>query len=223
MILNNVDNSCNVDGVFEVIHEVKNSIAVCRGYLDIIDYDRECDMGKYISIMKKEISRSMEIIGEFMLYRQIVVCKNIMDINKLVREVCCDIGGYVKNKKILFDYDVLDKQIYINGDYGKLKQVFINLIKNSVESINKSDGNIEVFGYIKDNFYYVVIRDNGCGMDEEVLSKVMRGGFTTKKDGNGVGVKFCRRIILEHNGSIDYESVLGSGTKVIVKIPIVMI
>ena len=222
MIINNI-NSGNMNDVFEVIHEVKNSIAVCCGYLDIIDYSGEGDMNKYISIMRKEINRSMEIIGEFMLYRQIMVCKNIMDINELIKEVCNDIGGYVGSKEISFNYEILDEKIYIDGDYNKLKQVFINLIKNGVESINKSDGNIRLFGYVKDNFYYSVIRDNGCGMDSDVLNKVMVGGFTSKIDGNGVGVKFCKKIIMEHNGSIDYESVVGSGTKVIVKLPIVMI
>ena len=222
MIINNI-NSGNMNDVFEVIHEVKNSIAVCHGYLDIIDYSKGSDMNKYISIMRKEISRSMEIIGEFMSYRQIIVCKNIMDINKLVREVCSDIDGYIKSKEILFDYEVLEGEMYVDGDYDKLKQVFINLIKNGVESINKCDGIINLFGYVKDNFYYVVIRDNGCGMDSEVLKKIMRGGFTTKVDGNGVGVKFCQKIITAHNGNMKYESNVGSGTKVIVKIPIVMI
>ena len=206
-----------------MIHEVKNSIAVCRGYLDIIDYSKGSDMNKYISIMRKEINRSMEIIGEFMSYRQIMVCKNIMDINELVREVCSDIDVYIKSKEISFNYEVLEGEMYVDGDYDKLKQVFINLIKNGVESINKCDGNIRLFGYVKDNFYYIVIRDNGCGMDYDVLKRIMRGGFTTKVDGNGVGVKFCQKIITAHNGSLEYESNVGAGTKVIVKIPVVMI
>ena len=223
MILNNIDTSSNNDNFFEVIHEVKNSIAVCIGYLDIIDYDIECDISKYVSIMKKEITRSMEIIGEFMLYRQFVISKNIININEVVREVCCDIDKLVRDNHISFDYNVLDEDIYINGDCGKLKQVFINLVKNSVESIEKSAGFIKIFGYEKDKFYYVVIRDNGCGMDKEILNKVINDGYTTKLDGNGIGVKFCQKIITAHNGSIKYESNVGSGTKVIVKIPIVMI
>lgn len=223
MILNNVNNSGNADSVFEVIHEVKNSIAVCRGYLDIIDYDRECDMSKYISIMKKEINRSMGIIGEFMKHGTFIICKDIIDINSLVGEVCSSIGDFVTNRNISFKYDILDDRVYINGDYDKLKQVFINLIKNGVEAIDRSDGIIKLFGYKKNGEYYIVISDNGCGMKEDVLEKVFEGGFTTKKDGNGIGVNFCQKVIFEHNGSIDYESIVGSGTKVIVKIPVVMI
>lgn len=223
MILNNVKEDSSIDAVFEVIHEVKNSIAVCRGYLDIIDYDRECDMDKYISIMKKEIGRSMDIIGNFMLFGKFTVCKKNMDINELLCSLCCDIGVFITNMNVLFEYDILDDSIYVDGDCDKLKQVFINLIKNSIESIDKSDGIIKLYGYKKQGYYHVVISDNGCGIDEDSIEKIMLGGFTTKFDGNGIGIKFCKKVILEHNGSIEYKSILGSGTKVIVKLPIVMI
>ena len=62
MILNNIEvNSSIVEGMFEMVHEVKNSIAVCRGYLDIIDCNNDKDIDKYISILKSEINRSANI------------------------------------------------------------------------------------------------------------------------------------------------------------------
>ena len=221
MILNNVeDNSSVVNGFFEIMHEVKNSIAVCRGYLDIIDSNRNWDMNKYLSVMRNEIDRSMDIISEFMLYRKINVVKEIIDINLLLSDLCDDMRLFINNKGIVFECEILDEDIYINGDYNKLKQVFINLIKNGLEAIDKENGKIEIKSYVKDNYYYVLKRDNGCGMNEETLKKIKDVSFTTKKNGNGIGVNICNQIIKEHDGEFVYSSLFGIGTEVIVKIPV---
>ena len=91
MILNNIDTSSNNDNFFEVIHEVKNSIAVCRGYLDIIDSDRNNRVdSKYLSIIRGEIDRSSDIIGDFMLYKKTNVIKDIMDVNVLLNDFCVE-------------------------------------------------------------------------------------------------------------------------------------
>ena len=217
MILNNVDASdVNVLDVFKIVHEIKNSIAVCSGYLDIIDLKESDDISKYVAIIRKEINRSMNIIEDFMLYGKINVVKKRMDINLLMNDLFNEMEFFVKSKKIKFSFDISDDEFYIMGDYDKLKQVFINLIKNSIEAIKK-DGKIEVKSYIKGNNYYVVIGDNGCGIDKDILKKIGESGVTTKVDGNGVGINFSKQIIKQHNGEIRYESKFGMGTKVIVK------
>lgn len=223
MILNNVkDNSSVVDGFFEIMHEVKNSIAVCRGYLDIIDSNEEGDMNKYLSIIRNEINRSTNIIGEFMLYNKVKVIKEVIDINLLLSDLCNDMKGMIESKNILFDYNIGDDEVYIEGDYDKLGQVFINLIKNSMESISVG-GKINLISYIKNDWCYILISDNGCGMSSDTLLKIMNGGFSSKENGNGIGVNFCNQIIKKHAGDLEYISRVGEGTKVVVKLPVVML
>ena len=224
MIFNNFCESIeNRDSIYEMIHEVKNSIAVCRGYLDIIDCNSDGDINKYLSILRKEIVRSTDIISEFMLYRKVNINKEIMDINILLLELCIDIKEFISDKGILFSYDVSENEIYINGDYNKLKQVFINLIKNSVESIIDGNGKISLFSYIKEDYFYIVISDNGVGIADDMMLKIINGGFTTKESGSGIGVSFSNKILHEHGGEIKYKSKVGVGTDVIVKIPIVVL
>lgn len=224
MILNNVDsNSSVIDGLFDIVHEVKNSIAVCRGYLDIIDSDRDGDMNKYLSVIRNEINRSTDIISEFMTYRKVNIKKEIIDINMLLNDLCDDMKLFVENKGVSFDYNILDEEIYVDGDYDKLKQVFINFIKNGIEALDKSNGEIRVVTCYYKKKINIFIEDNGCGIDDELLKKIQRESFTTKRDGNGIGVKFSSQIIKLHGGSVNYYSKVGVGTKVVVKLPVVML
>lgn len=222
MILNNANSKVSIgDGVFEVVHEVKNSIAVCKGYLDIIDLNEKGDMKRYLSVIRSEIDRSADMIGDFMLYKKIV--KEFMDMDVLLNDLCEEMEIFIEGRGILFEYDILDEESYIYGDYNKLKQVFINLIKNSIEAIDDSGGKIKLISYVIGDYYYVLLEDNGCGMEEEVLKRIKDESFTTKENGNGIGVGFSRRIIEYHDGVIKYTSKHGVGTKVIVKLPKIMI
>ena len=113
-------------------------------------------------------------------------------------------------------------EVFITGDYNRLKQVFINIVKNSIESI-KISGTISITTHtLKDN-YYIEITDTGCGMDEYTLSKIKELFFTTKVKGSGLGVSLSNEIIKAHHGSINYTSKPNKGTKVVVKLPITMI
>lgn len=224
MILNNVDsNSSVIDGFFDIVHEIKNSIAVCRGYLDIIENDMDGDMNKYLSVIRNEINRSTNIISEFMTYRRLNIKQEIIDINMLLNDLCDDMKLFVENNGCCFEYNILDEDIYVEGDYDKLKQTFINFIKNGMESLGKNNGKIKVGTYYYRKEINIFIEDNGCGMDDELLNKIQRESFTTKRDGNGIGVMFSSQIIKLHGGNIEYYSKLGKGTKVVVKLPVVVL
>ena len=112
-------------------------------------------------------------------------------------------------------------EIYIEGDYDRLKQVLINLIKNSIESIKKDD-----IGLIKLKINYtfkkvcIILEDNGIGMNKETLKRIGEPFYTTKKNGTGLGVKLSKEIVELHNGKIIYESKLGKGTMVKIFLPI---
>ena len=140
----------------------------------------------------------------------------------LIEDVEEELKLLMKGNDILLQCRLLKDEVYIEGDYNRLKQVFVNMVKNSLEAI-EGDGKIEIVGHILKGCYYIEIIDNGIGMDEETLSKVKEMFFTTKVKGSGLGVSLSNEIIKAHNGSIDYSSKLGKGTKVVVKLPIVVL
>ena len=70
---------------------------------------------------------------------------------------------------------------------------------------------------------YIEFVDNGRGMNNEELSRVKEMFFTTKKNGSGLGVSLSDEIIKAHNGNMDYYSRVGVGTRVVVKLPVIVI
>ena len=210
------------NSLFKITHEVKNPIAVCKGYLDMLDINDKDKLNRYIPIIKQEIDRSLNIMTDFMEFSKIKIEKDILDINVLLEDIEKEFNIIINKKNIQMTTIITQEEIFIIGDYNRLKQVFINIIKNSIESIS-NHGKIEIMTHILKDKYYIEITDNGCGMDEYTLSKVKELFFTTKKKGSGLGVGLSNEIIKAHNGSIDYISKLNKGTKVIVKLPITMI
>ena len=105
------------------------------------------------------------------------------------------------------------------GDFNRIKQVFVNVIKNSVESII-NDGIINIDVLVSLDCVKVIISDNGVGMTEMELSNIKEMFYTTKKDGTGLGVALSNEIILAHNGDINYNSVKDEGTSCTISLPI---
>ena len=177
---------------------------------------------KYITIIKQEIDRSLDIMSDFMEFSKIKINKEIMDINMLLENIEEEFTIFTNNKNININCKYIDDEIFIEGDYNRLKQVFINIIKNSIEAMERG-GNINIITHILKGYYYIEIEDTGKGMNKEVLSKIKEMFYTTKQNGSGLGVSLSNEIIKGHNGTLDYYSKEGIGTKVIVKIPITMI
>ena len=210
------------NSLFKITHEVKNPIAVCKGYLDMMDVNDSNQVKQYVPVIKEEIGRSLDIMNDFMEFSKIKIEKDLIDINLLLEDVFHEFHVLFNSKKICFDSHIINDEVYVNGDYNRLKQVFVNLLKNSMEAI-EGNGHIQIFTHILKNKYYIEIIDNGIGMDEDVISRIKEMFYTTKKNGSGLGVSLSNEIIKAHDGSIDYFSRVGKGTKVVVKIPIVML
>ena len=199
--------------LFKITHEIKNPIAVCKGYLDMINVKDNKQVERYIPILKSEIERLLSLLQDFLLINKNNLDLDIMDINMLVEETMDKLNPLLKDNNINLDLNLIDDEIYINGDYNRLSQVLINIIKNSIESVN-NEGNITIESKIKNNKYYLSIKDNGCGMNKEVLEKIKEPFFTTKKRGSGLGCALIHEIIEAHDAKINYSSEIGKGTTV---------
>lgn len=207
------------ESLFKLTHEIKNPIAVCKGYLDMIDLNDRIKSKKYINIVKSEIDRSLNVIADFMEYSKIKINREVMDISMLLDDIYDSFNILIKDKNIIFNYNNSYDEIYLIGDYERLKQVFVNIIKNSIESID-NNGIINIDVNKCDNDVEIIVSDNGIGMDKEELDSIKTLFFTTKKNGTGLGVALSNEIILAHNGILNYDSIKNVGTKCIIKLPI---
>jgi len=207
--------------LFKITHEIKNPIAVCKGYLDMINVKDTKQVERYVPILKSEIERLLSLLQDFLLINKTNLDLDIMDFNMLVEDTIDKLNPLISDSNIDLNLDIIDDEIFINGDYNRLSQVLINIIKNSIEAIPQdSKGKINISTKIKNNKYYLMVEDNGIGMDKEILNNMKKPFYTTKKRGSGLGVSLIYEIVEAHNGKIEYDSIYGKGTKVILELPL---
>lgn len=207
------------ESLFKITHEIKNPIAVCKSYLDMYDYKNK-EHQKYIPIIKEEIDKILYLLQDFSSMSKIKIEPDIMDINMLLETIVDHFEPILKVNYIKFNYEVRQDELYINGDYNRLNQVFTNLLKNSIEAMDKQDKLIKLYTKLDNNQITIYFEDNGMGIDKDDINKIKEPFYTTKKNGTGLGVSLSCEIIEAHKGTILYRSKVGVGTKVIVTLPI---
>lgn len=207
------------ESLFKLTHEIKNPLAVIKGYLDMFNIDNKEKSLKYLSIMREEANRSLNIITDFLEFNKIKIVKTEIDLNLLLEDVYDSFKIILNRKNIKLIYnDREDEEIYFEGDYERLKQVLINVLKNSVEAI-KDKGKVEISSNIYKRYIDIIIEDDGIGMSEDTLEQLKTMFFTTKLNGSGLGVCLSNEIIKAHNGELIYTSKEGVGTKVTIRLP----
>lgn len=203
--------------LFKITHEVKNPLAVCKGYLQMMNYNNIEKVKQYNKIIKKEINRTLDIMNNFSEYTKIKVELKKINIKILIEDTKISIITLLNDNKINLELNNI-KDIIINGDYERLKQVLINIIKNSTEAI-KEDGKIQITLKENKKTIDIIVEDNGEGIKEDDLKHIYEMFYTTKKDGSGIGIPLCNEIIKLHNGKLNYYSKENIGTKVVINLP----
>ena len=211
-------NSMTKEEFNKFAHEVKNPLAVCNGYLELIMKCSEKDKETYLQIVKDEIKRSLNIINDYSKNNTLRIEKEEVDLTLLYEDIESTLNNLlIKNNSeiILLDND----ELYVEADYNKLKQVLINILKNSYEA--KSNNKLLIVIKTKDyhDHYEISITDNGIGMSQSELKRIEEEYYTTKSYGTGLGIPYIKQIIKLHGGNIEYRSKKDIGTKVLIKLP----
>ena len=145
------------------------------------------------------------------------------DLIALIDEVAKNSRLTAKNQKDV-SIDIVNRpskeSIFIDARALTLRRIFTNIIKNSVESIEKI-GSVSISIKLEGNNAVVLIKDSGKGISKENLTKITERGFTHgKTNGNGYGLSYCLEEIAKHGGELQFESELGKGTMVRIALPI---
>ncbi|WP_282038319.1 sensor histidine kinase [Saccharicrinis aurantiacus] len=142
----------------------------------------------------------------------------------------CNLNEIIDNCLSILQYHIKSKTEIIKnystvrickGNVGKLHQLFLNIICNSVQAISKN-GLINIYMEKHKNNIEITIKDNGCGISETDLHKITTPFYTTKEPGvgTGLGLSISYNIIKEHKGSIEFKSIINIGTTVVIALPI---
>ncbi|MDO3694192.1 ATP-binding protein [Wenyingzhuangia sp. chi5] len=142
------------------------------------------------------------------------------DIHSILNN-CFEMLSSISKHKVDIIKKYSEVTILVQGNSGKLHQVFLNILSNSIQSIT-GHGKIEVVTKIKEREIIIEIEDNGHGIEKDILHKISDPFFTTKPpgQGTGLGLSISTSIINEHNGALKFDSEPNKGTKVTINLPL---
>ena len=212
----------------KLAHEIKNPLTPIQLSIDRLQekfykkiLDGQDEFKNYLTTINRQIKDIENLVNEFSSFARMPnpIFKKI-EISTVVNRA---INFYKMSSINNLSFNNISKKLIINGDEEQLYRVFINLIKNSEDSILEkkqinSDFKGKISIEIKDNNDYITITltDNGIGIEN--ITKIMTPYFTTKKDGTGLGLPIVSKIISEHRGDITITN-YDPGVKVLITLP----
>ncbi len=208
--------------VAEITHEIENPLMMIGGFAkQLLRQHSEENTVSKLNIIADEVSRLEGLLNELRQYYQPgVLKKEKIDVEDLFEEVFLLVKHECKKKKIIAELVKNEDSLIVEGDRAKLKQVFLNLIKNALESM-KDGGRLNVQSKLCGNNIEIHIKDEGCGIPEGEIEKVFAPFFTTKRHGTGLGLSISKSIVEAHQGSsFTVESRKGKGTTFIIAMPV---
>ena len=218
-----------------VAHELNQPLNVTKIILQGIL--RDIEKGRFSEEEAKQelpeiliqMNRAAEIIDHMCSFsrRSIGSSRETCDLNLAIRSVLRFVTQQFKAHDIEL-VETLDPRLpAVFVDRMQIEQVCLNLLSNArhaVENSGKSERRIEIRTSLGPEGKAVVeVVDNGCGIPEAIHSKIFQQFFTTKEPGKGtgLGLALCRKIVEDHNGTIEFDSREGEGTCMRVKLPVI--
>ena len=215
----------------KLAHEIKNPLTPIQLSIDRIKekylekiYDDKDNFSNYLNTITKQIKDIEHLVTEFSDFARMPkpVFKKI-NLNKVISHSLS--LHQLSEPDINFTLSKNKLSNHVSGDDEQLNRVFINLIKNSIESIHKKKikkanfkGKISVDIRSDSDYIYLTIIDNGVGFDHVDKTKMLTPYFTTKKKGTGLGLSVVTKIINDHNSVILFNSTT-EGAKVDITLP----
>ncbi|HHW38179.1 MAG TPA: PAS domain S-box protein [Bacillales bacterium] len=207
-----------------IAHEIRNPLTSIKGFLQIIQADRSVPP-TYTSIMLDELDRIESIVNEFLFLAkpQQEITFEVQPLRPILEQVIGLMQGEANLKGIEIIVELTDLALLkVRGNANHLKQVFVNIIKNAMEAI-QAKGKIKIVGQVnkEKSILTVLIMDDGPGITQERLKKLGEPFYSTKEKGTGLGLMITRKLLEDHGGELLFDSEIGKGTVVYVKLPFI--
>lgn len=199
-----------------ISHELMNSLtpirALSQNLLQIVDQEKleEDDFDDIKSSISTIINRSDHLQVFVENYRKLAMLptptKKMTPINTLFED-CLRIMNPILKAENIELVNEINSSRSILIDKNQMEQVIINLITNSIYALkDREEKRMFLSSYTEDNRFFIIISDNGKGIDPEIREKVFLPFFTTRKDGAGIGLTLSKNIIEAHGGYLSYQT-----------------
>jgi signal transduction histidine kinase/HAMP domain-containing protein len=204
-----------------VAHEINNPLTSIIGFTELLKDEADVNTIKNrLDIIEKESMRARDIVRELLHFaRRRPLQVTAMDVNQALKDVIPLVESQAKMGRVelVEEYGEVPETV---GDPNQLKQVFINLINNAISAMAEG-GRLTLSTARQGDYIDIRFSDTGHGIPKDVLRRIFEPFFTTKKDkGTGLGLSISYRIVQEHGGRMDVDSVEGRGSTFTVRIPV---
>ncbi|MBF0369897.1 MAG: CHASE domain-containing protein [Magnetococcales bacterium] len=207
-------------------HEVNNPLASASINLQGLKMELEevlassSDARHQMAIIERSLDRSSQIAKEVLAFSsQGDQGFSPLDLNDVLESALQLVEHRLEG--IVLHRDLADLPD-VAGLYGKLEQVCINLLNNALDACPEEGGVLHLTSFLEEGCGVLTIRDNGCGIPEKIMGRVMVPFFTTKRvgDGTGLGLAVCYGIVTQHRGELELVNHPEGGVTATVRIPL---
>jgi two-component system, NtrC family, sensor kinase len=211
-----------------VAHEINTPLAVISSYAQMLSKQMRGDarFGPVLEKITQQTFRASEIANGLLNFSRTSTTEfRETNLNQVIRDTLSLLDHQFKTAQVIVDIDLVENLPPIQGNPGKLQQVFLNLLLNAKESM-PGGGRLRVATMVNGHVE-AVVSDSGSGIAPEHLKRIYDPFFTTKttprpgeRRGTGLGLSVSYGIIQEHAGKIHVESAVGAGTTFHLEFPL---
>jgi two-component system, sporulation sensor kinase A len=201
-----------------IVHDIRNPLTAIKGFLQLLH--SEISSNQYIKIIHNEIEQIENIANELLyLAKPKETNFSRVSIEEIMKETLDLFSTEAFKRKIDIQYCNNENSSFdVLGDKIQIKQVFINLVKNALEAIDR-EGMIRISLVMDLDKVVVLVEDNGVGIPKDQIDRIGQSFFTNKEEGTGLGLMVTYNILSNHNGEISIDSNEGVGTSIKINLP----
>ena len=217
----------------EFAHDVRNPLMIVSGYVELLakqieksrdlmgeTYDRASD---YLDVIAQNIQRCCDLANTWRLMgkSQLQEMKPT-PVSVLMDDIVMGVAPLAAAGGVQVDYDIRVNGAVVNVCRAQLLRALHNIVTNAIEAVPPRTGWIRIAARKQEDHVELTFKDNGCGMTPDVQARLFEPYFTTKAEGKGtgLGLVITRKIINEHRGNIDVQTMPGQGSTITVSLPL---
>jgi PAS domain S-box-containing protein len=205
-----------------IAHEVRNPLNNITLAIEQMHHDTGDGQQQYMDIIQRNSSRINGLISELLNTSR--PAENTLTrcvLQHVIDDVIASAVDRLTLKHIKLQVNYPTESVAILADKEKLALALMNIVINAVEAMEEKKGVLTFSLHEADALAILTIRDNGCGISDEHISRLFEPYFTQKRNGVGLGLTFTLNIIQAHKAAIEVTSEVGSGTSFMISFPIV--
>lgn len=208
-----------------VSHEINNPLGIIKNYVQLLKYrELDGDSKEKVEKIDLQLKRINEITSSLLSFsRQQKEVHQEFDLVQLINEVILLLNYKIKDKNIELERRGFPKSFHFKGDDSRLRQVFVNLLNNSIEAVDQK-GRIRISMLIDSVEHHLELKvyDNGYGIPLEIREDIFNPFYSTKvtKQNAGLGLSICQQIVEMHGGILTFDSLEGEYTEFKIQLPL---